>query len=135
MALITGLFSPLEVVGLGADRRALLPMMVRLAPAIMPLGLYAVFRSVRFALADESNTRGIVGGIFWVLWLAVAALVPSFWPTGPWHLAELFLLVPLNLLAAQAISELVWRRIPVRVLTWLAPATAVSVAWWYSRSG
>ena len=134
MALITGLFSPLEVVGLGADRRALLPMMVRLAPAIMPLGLYAVFRSVRFALADESNTRGIVGGIFWVLWLAVAALVPSFWPTGPWHLAELFLLVPLNLLAAQAISELVWRRIPVRVLTWLAPATAVSVAWWYSTN-
>ena len=133
-SLITGLLSPLEVVGLGADRRPMLPMMVRLAPAVLPLGLYAVFRSVRFALADESNPRSIVGGIFWVLWLAVASLVPSFWRTGPWHLAELFLLVPLNLLAAQAISELASRRIPVRVLTWLAPATAVSVAWWYSTN-
>ncbi len=45
---------------------------------------------------------------------------------------SLFLLVPLNLLAAQAISDLASRRVSVRWLSWLAPATAVSVAWWLS---
>src|SRR5580698_3804403 len=45
---------------------------------------------------------------------------------------SLFLLIPLNLLAAQAIGDLASRRVSVRWLSWLAPATAVSVAWWVS---
>jgi hypothetical protein len=44
----------------------------------------------------------------------------------------LAMLVPLNLLAAHAISELAARRITVRSLTWLAPATACTLAWWFS---
>ena len=66
------------------------------------------------------------------IWLAVAALAPATWVGGPQTAMGLFLLVPLNLLAAQAISDLAGRRVSVRWLSWLAPATAVSVAWWLS---
>lgn len=110
-------------------RPTLLGRMVDLAPATLPLGLFGAIRSIRLALTDESRDRAIIGGVFWVLWLAVAALLPVAWPTGPWSLGGLFLLVPLNLLAAQTIADLADRRIPVRRLNWLAPATAVSVAW------
>jgi hypothetical protein len=50
------------------------------------------------------------------------------------HLTSLFLLVPLNLLAASAVSDLATRKVPVRTLTWLAPATAVTVVWWLSAN-
>ena len=40
--------------------------------------------------------------------------------------------MPLSLLAAQTIADLVNRRVPVRTLIGLAPATAMSVAWWAS---
>jgi hypothetical protein len=63
------------------------------------------------------------------LWLAVALLLPVVWPSGSRSLLELSLLVPLSLLAASAIADLANRRIPVRTLNWLAPATAVCVAW------
>ena len=112
----------------------LLGRLVRLAPATLPLGLFAAVRAIRAALADESDDRSIVGGAFWVVWLAVAALVPTFWPSGPWHLTSLFMLVPLNLLAASAISDLATRRIPIRTLTWLAPATALAVVWLLSAN-
>jgi hypothetical protein len=42
----------------------------------------------------------------------------------------LFLLVPLNLLAATTVGDLVNRRVPVRALVGLAPATALAIAWW-----
>ena len=74
---------------------------------------------MRKALANESDDLPTVGGVFWVLWLAVAALLPTLWPAGSWQLGGLFLLVPLNLLAAQAISDLACRRVPVR-RNWLA---------------
>ena len=112
-----------------ADRPGLLGRLVRLAPTALPLGLFAAARAVRLALADDSDDRAIVGGVFWVLWLAVAALVPAFWPLGPSHLASLFLLIPLNLLAASAVSDLATRKVPVRTLNWLAPATALTVVW------
>src|SRR5206468_9185476 len=47
---------------------------------------------------------------------------------------DLFLLVPLSLLAAQAMADLADRAIPIRVLNLLAPATAVCVAWWLSTN-
>lgn len=118
----------------GQSDSGLLSRLVDLAPATMPLGLFAAVRMVRLALTDESDDPKVVGGSFWVLWLAVAALVPALMPSGSRPALGLFLLAPLSLLAAQAITELANRRIPVRVLTWLAPATAVSIAWWTSAN-
>ncbi len=115
--------------GLGLPAR-----LIELAPVTLPLGLFGVVRAIRMALVNESNARESVGGSFWVIWLTVAALAPTIWPRGPQSVFDLVLLVPLSLLAAQTIADLVNRRIPVRTLTWLAPATAVSVAWWSSAS-
>ena len=117
---------------LGWDRPTLLARLNDLAPATLPLALFAVGRSVKAALVSDRDERGTIGGIFWVLWLAVAALAPATWSEGPQTAMSLFLLVPLNLLAARAISDLAARRVSVRWLSWLAPATAVSVAWWLS---
>jgi hypothetical protein len=108
--------------------------LIELAPVTLPLGLFGAVRATRLALVDELNTREAVGGSFWVVWLGVAALAPAFWPTGPQSAFDLVLLVPLSLLAAQTIADLINRRIPVRTLTWLAPATAMTVAWWSSAS-
>ncbi|HMB08856.1 MAG TPA: glycosyltransferase family 39 protein [Isosphaeraceae bacterium] len=116
------------------DGPGLLGRLIGLAPATLPLGLFAAVRMVRLALIDETEGRAIVGGVFWVLWLAVAALVPTAWTSGPRPTFGLFLLVPLSLLAASAITDLANRSIPVRTLTWLAPATAVSIAWWISAN-
>ena len=117
------------------DRGLSLPArLIELAPVTLPLGLFGAVRAIRMALVDESNAREAVGGSFWVIWLAVTALAPSAWPNGPQSAFDLVLLVPLSLLAAQTIADLVNRRIPVRTLTWLAPTTAVSVAWWSSAS-
>ena len=49
------------------------------------------------------------------MWLAVAALAPAVWPGGPQNTFDLILLVPLSLLAAQTIADLVNRRVSVRV--------------------
>ena len=119
--------------GLLADRKlSLLPRLIELAPVTLPLGLFGAVRAIRSALVDESNTHETVGGSLWVVWLAVAALVPAVWPSGPQSVFDLILLVPLSLLAAQTIVDLVNRRVSVRTLIGLAPATAMSVAWWAS---
>jgi hypothetical protein len=118
----------------GQDPGGLLSRMINLAPATMPLGLFAAFRMIRLALTDENDDPKIVGGVFWVMWLATAALAPALLPSGPRPALSLFLLVPLNLLAARAIADLANRRVPVRTLTWLAPATAVSIAWDASKN-
>jgi 4-amino-4-deoxy-L-arabinose transferase-like glycosyltransferase len=117
---------------LGWERPTLLARLNDLAPATLPLALFAVGRSVKAALVSERDDRVAIGGIFWVLWLAVAAIVPAIWSSGPQTTMSLFLLVPLNLLAAQAVSDLATRRVSIRWLSWLAPATAVSVVWWLS---
>jgi 4-amino-4-deoxy-L-arabinose transferase-like glycosyltransferase len=127
---LAGLLNPPDP--LGWERPSLLARLNDLAPATLPLALFAVVRSVKVALVSERDDRATIGGIFWVLWLAVAALVPAIWVGGPQTTMSLFLLVPLNLLAAQAVSDLATRRVSVRWLSWLAPATAVSVAWWVS---
>jgi len=119
--------------GLLADHQlSLLPRLIVLVPVTLPLGLFGAVRAIRSALVDESNTRETVGGSFWVIWLAVAALIPAVWPSGPQSVFDLILLVPLSLLAAQTIADLVNRRVSVRALIGLAPATAMSVAWWAS---
>jgi hypothetical protein len=112
-----------------ARKAGVLARLVDLAPASLALGLFAAVRNIRLALIDEDESPAIVGGVFWVLWLAVALLVPVVWPSSSRSLVELLLLVPLSLLAGSAIAELASRRIPVRTLTWLAPATAICVAW------
>ena len=125
-----GLLSPPDPVGW--DRPNLLSRLNDLAPASLPLALFALIRAVRTALISERDDRPTIGSIFWTLWLAVAALAPALWLGGPQTAMGLFLLVPLNLLAAQAIADLTARRASVRNLGWLAPLTAVSVAWWLS---
>ena len=117
---------------LGWDRPNLLSRLNDLAPASLPLALFALVRAVRTALVSERDDRPTIGSIFWALWLAVAALAPALWVGGPQTAMGLFLLIPLNLLAAQAIADLTARRVPVRSLGWLAPATVVSVVWWVS---
>lgn len=112
----------------------LLGRLVDLAPATLPLGIYAAVRTIRLGLTDESDDRQVIGGVFWLLWLAVAALVPTVLPSGPRPALGLFLLAPLSLLAARAITDLASRLIPIRTLNWLAPATAVSIAWWASAN-
>ncbi len=131
-AAVAALLAPPEPIGPGFP--GLLSRLVDLAPAILPLGLYAAVRAIRRALVAEGNDDATTGGVLWFVWLAVAALVPTAWPTGPRATFDLFLLVPLNLLAAGAMSDLADRAIPIRVLNLLAPATAVCVAWWLSTN-
>lgn len=118
----------------GAARVTLLSAMLTMAPATLPLSLYAAFRIFRQVLAGQGNSWVVIGGVFWLLWLGVAIVVPSFWPTGPRPIFSLFLLVPLNSLAALAINDLATRRTPVRALTWLVPLTLLTLAWWSSST-
>jgi hypothetical protein len=107
--------------------------LLELTPITLPLGIYGAARAIRLALLDENNSAETVGGSLWVIWLAAAALMPAFWPRGPRVVMDLFLLVPLNLLASLTVADLVNRRVPVRALIALAPATAMAVAWWASK--
>src|SRR4051794_2544596 len=119
--------------GLGGDRPGLLARLIELAPVTLPLGLFGSARAFRRALIDEENTTETVGSTLWVVWLATAALAPAVWPGGPGAATDLFLLVPISLLAASTVGDLVNRLVPVRSLILLAPATAMSVAWWASE--
>jgi 4-amino-4-deoxy-L-arabinose transferase-like glycosyltransferase len=111
---------------------SLLPRLINLAPVTLPLGLFGAMRAIRSALVTESETRETVGGSFWVIWLAVAALAPAIWPSGPQSAFDLLLLIPVSLLAAQTIADLANRRVSVRTLIAVAPATAMSITWWAS---
>src|SRR5260370_31692867 len=88
-----------------AARPGLLARLIDLAPASLPLGLFAAARTIRLALIDEDESPWIVGGVYWVMWLALASLLPVAWPSGPRALLGLFLLAPLSLLAAGAVSD------------------------------
>lgn len=125
-ALVAPFYNPPTV------RPSLPYLLMALAPAILPLGLFGAGRAVRRALTAEVDDRETVGGVFAVLWLAVAALLPALWPGGPRPALGLFLLLPLNLLAAEVMTDLANRRTGVRSLAWLAPTTALTVAWWAS---
>jgi 4-amino-4-deoxy-L-arabinose transferase-like glycosyltransferase len=116
----------------GGPRTAMLSRLLILAPATLPLCLYGAARAVRRALVADPDDWENSGNVFWLSWLVVAALIPALWPSGPRHTMGLFLLVAISLLAARVMTELANRRIPARVLAWLAPATACSAAWWLS---
>jgi hypothetical protein len=119
--------------GLSSDHQSgLLSRLVKLAPVTLPLGVFGAARSIRSALVDESDTRDTIGSSLWVIWLAVTALLPAGWPNGPCSAFDLLLLVPLSLFAAQTIVDLANRRLSVRALIIVAPATVISVAWWAS---
>jgi 4-amino-4-deoxy-L-arabinose transferase-like glycosyltransferase len=130
-AAVTALATPPD--GLLADRQlSLLPRLIALAPAALPLGILGAVRVIRSALVAEANTHETAAGSLWVIWLVVAALVRAVWRSGPQTAFDLVLLVPVCLLAAQTIGDLVNRRLSVRALLGLAPATAISVSWWAS---
>jgi hypothetical protein len=119
--------------GLLADHQlSLLPRLIVLAPASLPLGLFGAIQAIRSGLLDEANTGEATSGSFWVIWFAIAALLPIAWPSGPQSAFDLVILVPLSLLAGQTIGDLINRRVSVRALVVLAPATALSIAWWTS---
>jgi hypothetical protein len=112
----------------------LLAHLISLAPATLPLGLLGMVSAIRSALLAESDTRETIGGSFWVIWLGVAALAPAVWRSGPRSAFDLILLVPLNLLAAQTVADLANRRVSVRTLVIVGPATMMAVAWWASAN-
>ena len=114
------------------EPRALTSRLIELAPAALPLAIHGAVRAIRDALVDETNSRDTTGGSLWVVWFGLGSLALSGWSEGPRRVLELFVLTPLCLLAAQSIADLVNRRVPVRSLIILAPATAVTVAWWAS---
>ena len=110
----------------------LLHRLIELAPVGLPLGLLGAVRAVRSALAAEFDTRETVGGSLWVIWLGLASLAPAVWPSGTHRAFDLVLLVPLHLLAAQTIADLVDGRLAIRALIGLVPATGLSIIWWAS---
>jgi hypothetical protein len=130
-AWLGALAAPGASVGAG-PAAGLASTLLALAPATLPLALLAAARAGRRLLAEDGPAGALAGDAFCLAWLAVASLLPGLWPSGPRALINLFLLVPLNLLAAQAVDDLASRRLPARNLVWLAPATAISVAWWLS---
>jgi len=128
------LFAPLTLPPSNwTDSTDLLTKVLELSPVAAPLAAFGAVRAVRRALAAESDDRETVGGSLWVVWAGVAALALSLWANGPRQALEVFLLVPLNLLAASTVADLVNRRVPVRALVGLAPAAALGLAWWSSR--
>lgn len=113
----------------GVDAANLLDRLVMLAPLSVALGLFAAGWTIRAALATENDNRTILGGTFWVVWLAFTAVAPAFWPGGPPTMFDLAMLIPLNLLAASAITDLANRSISIRRMVQLAPATALAFTW------
>ncbi|WP_165071317.1 glycosyltransferase family 39 protein [Paludisphaera rhizosphaerae] len=128
------LFAPLTLPASGwIESYNLATWILSLAPAAAPLAFYGAGRAIRTALATETDSRETVGGSLWVIWAGTAALALSLWTTGPRQALEIFLLIPLNLLAASTVADLVNRRVSVRALIGLAPAAALGLAWWSSR--
>ena len=117
---------------MGPPSSGLLSRMVELAPAALPFGVYAAAMAMHRLLTCDGEDRVTSGGALCLSWFSVAALVPTVLSRGPRPALDLFLLVPLNLLAASAIADLSGRRIPARALCWLAPAAAATVTWWTS---
>ncbi|MDG3007435.1 glycosyltransferase family 39 protein [Paludisphaera mucosa] len=128
------LFAPLTLPASGwADSYNLAARILELAPVAAPLAVFGAARAVRTALIAESDDRETIGGSLWAAWAGVAALTLSLWTTGPRQALEIFLLIPLNLLAAATVADLVNRRVSVRALIGLAPAAALCLAWWSSK--
>ncbi len=128
---VMALLAPWQSLG-SSTSGGLFVTLLALAPATLPLSALGTVRGLRQILAAERDDPATIGLSLWLVWLAVAALAPALWPGGPRELLSLFLLIPLNLLAAQTMADLAARRIAARNLIWLAPLTALSVSWWVS---
>ena len=124
---VSALLAPPQAVG--PPPSGLFARMAELAPATLPFAIYAAAMALRRTLTAEGDDRVTSGGTLCLAWLAVAVLTPTVLSRGPRPALNLFLMVPLNLLAASAIADLSARRIPARALCWLAPASAATVAW------
>src|SRR5207245_4483 len=97
-------------------------------------------RSGPWWLAWRTNPSLAAGAVALALGLAVAA---------PWHLRMIMAhgseilaagLAPFDArrpggpAAPGRLTDLAHRSVPIRTLNWLAPATAVALAWWYSAN-
>ncbi len=103
--------------------------LLELAPAIVPLGFLGAWRVVSKILTDFTEDAETSAGLFWLVWLLIACLIPAVLPTAPRSLIDSFILIPLGLLSASAIADLAARNLPVRGLMIVAPATAAAIAW------
>jgi hypothetical protein len=103
--------------------------LLELAPAIVPLGLLGAWRVVSKILTDFTEDAETSAGLFWLVWLLIACLIPAVLPTAPRSLIDSFILIPLGLLSASAIADLAARNLPVKGLMIVAPATAAAIAW------
>lgn len=115
------------------DRDALAAVLT-LAPAALPLAALGFLRVVSEVIHAEPDDPAAVGGSFWLVWLVIATIGLLAWRSGPRSALILVVLVPVNLLAARAMTDLAARRLPARRLSWLAPAVMLSVAAWLSSS-
>ena len=108
--------------------------LLQLAPATLGLAVFGLFQAVRRLRAAErgSTDPRVVSSALALAWMAVTVVLPLILPSGPRPALLLFLLVPLNLLAARLMLDLVERREPAEALLVLTPVTLVGLAWWAS---
>ena len=112
-----------------STRTGLLPRLIKLRRNAAA-GFFGAVRAIRSALVDESETRetaAVHSG--WSGWRSPR------WPDGlakrTAQSVRPVMLLPVSLLAAQTIADLA-NRGSRRVVILLAPATAMSIAWWAS---
>ena len=80
----------------------LLEGLLDLAPATLPLGLFGAWRATRLALTAEPDDRQAAAGrLLDALAGGGRRAARPLWPEGPRPALALFLMVPLNLLAAR----------------------------------
>ena len=109
-----------------------LEKLLQLAPATLGLAVYGAFLAVRRLKNAErgSTDPRVVSSALALAWIAVTVVLPLMLPAGPRPVLLLFLLVPLNLLAARLMLDLALRRVGIQALLVLVPVSAVCLAWW-----
>jgi hypothetical protein len=109
-----------------------LERLVLLAPASLALAVQGAILALRRLRSAErgSNDPLVVSSALALAWIAVTLIVPIALPAGPRPVLLLFLLIPLNLLAAQVMIDLAQRRIASQTLLFVAPGTLICLAWW-----
>jgi hypothetical protein len=126
MPFLNALLAPPDMVG--PAEPGLSKTLLSLAPVTLPLAALACVRMLFASVQEGAPSRALSGSVFWIGWIGITSLLPTCWTAGPHSAFNLLLLVPLNLLAAQAIIDLAIRQIHVRSLIWLIPAAALTFA-------
>ena len=122
----------------GPSPVGLLDRLALLAPASLAPGVLGAWRASRRLLRGGGTAsaarerRSASGSALWLAWLATSLLAVAALPRGPKPVLNLFLLVPLNLLAAGALADLACRRTSAKALAWLVPTTLAALTWWAS---